>query len=81
MEYTNERMLSQKNTKKIIIIHSIILILGLVVSFLGGNVPGLDKAMLKLSAADFVPNIGTRVVKTEDKNNIVYESEFRKIDV
>lgn len=81
MEYTKEKMISKKNTKKIIIIYSIILILGLVVSFLGGNVPGLDKAIVKLSYADFVPNIGTRVLKTEDKNNIVYESEFGKIDV
>lgn len=74
-------MISKKDTKKITVIYSIILILGLGVSFFGGNIPGLDKAMVKLSATDFVPNIGTRILNTGDNNKLVYESDFGKVDV
>lgn len=81
MEYKREEMVHKKDTKMITVIYSIILILGLGVSFLGGNIPGLDKAMLKLSDADFTPNMGTRILKIEEKNKLVYESEFEKIDV
>ena len=81
MENKTEKVLYKKNTKMIIIIYSIVLSLSLVASFLGGNMPGIDKAMLRFSAKDFVPNMSAMVLKAGVNKEFIYESEFEKVNV
>jgi len=81
MENKTEKLLYKKNTNIIIIIYSIVLSLSLVASFLGGNMSGIDKAMLRLSAKDFVPNMSAIALKAGMNKEFIYESEFGKVNV
>lgn len=81
MENKTAKVLYKKDTRLIIVIYSIILTLSLVASFSGGNIPGLDKALVRLSAKDFVPNISAVVLKPGTNKEFIYESEFGKVNL
>lgn len=70
-----------KNTNKILIIYSTMLIVGLIISFFSGNIIGGDQHIIELSSEKFNPTMQTRNIYVNEAQPYIYEATFSKADL